>query len=242
MEDKLHIVVTEQLMSTLKRKYPQLGNGLIITRLIGLPDTHKAFMKTLKKCLNGDDLERFKELENLIKNKDDKGVKDWCKETDKKFNIEPYKTDMPGFERKLKKSEIQIHSYDSDIDEKLLTEYKNWLKKWHDDIKDIKIDKDTNWCEKRLLFTPLDLLIDKYKLDSNNPVKLDIDKCYWNMMKALEELCDELEIERLNPDKYKRYNYLWVHKKCYDCVNKEYMIKYSDRVGYSQFEQNVLKR
>ena len=61
-------------------------------------------------------------------------------------------------------------------------------------------------------------------------------------MKALEELCDELEIERLNPDKYKRYNYLWVHKKCYDCVNKEYMIKYSDRVGYSQFEQNVLKR
>ena len=92
------------------------------------------------------------------------------------------------------------------------------------------------------MFTPLDLLIDMYELGEKNPEKLDIDKLYWNMMKAIEEVKDEIGVVNLNLDKYGRYRYLWVFERVFDHMKKDDMVEYSDKVGWSQFYQNPLKR
>ena len=62
------------------------------------------------------------------------------------------------------------------------------------------------------------------------------------MMKAIEEVADEIGVERLNLDKYERYKYLWVFSRCLKVKKRKEMIKYSDKVGLSQFYQNPLKR
>lgn len=242
MKDKLHFVVTKQLMTKLKRKYPQFGNGLIVTRLVNLPDTHEAFMNILKKCLTGEDLDRFKEVEKIIKDDDKSALKQWINDTNEKFDIQPYKTDEPGWENKLKRSEIPYHTYTSDLEDKTVNQYCKWLEKWSDDRKNVKITDKTDFYKERIIFTPLDLLIDMYELGPKNPEKLDIDKLYWNMMKALEKSADKLGFERLNLDKYGRYKYLWIYKHAFDHMSKEEFIKYSDKIGLSQFEQNVLER
>lgn len=242
MKDKLIYVVTPEFVDKLKRKYPQLGNGLIVTRMVGLPDTHKRYMSCLKKCLSGEELERFKEIEKLVLDEDKSGQKKWCEETNAKFDIKPYETDKPYWENKLGKSGVPLHSYESDVTQEQVSEYKTWLKKWAEEQSKKKIDKDTKWEEERLIFTPLDLLIDIYKLGPKNPKKLDIDKLYWNMMKAIEEVKDEIGVENLNLDKYGRYRYLWIFKSVWDHKKKDEMIKYSDKAGWSQFFQNPLKR
>lgn len=81
-----------------------------------------------------------------------------------------------------------------------------------------------------------------YKLGPDNPKKHDLDKLYWNMMKALEKMSDKLGFERLNLDKYGRYKYLWIYTRAFDYKTRDQFIKYTDKVGLSQFKQNVLKR
>lgn len=243
MKDKLHFVVTDQLMTKLKRKYPQFGRGgLLITRLVNLPDTQEKFMSVLKKCLSGDDLDRFKEIEKLINDNDRSGIKRWVEETNEKFDIKPYETDKPTWENKLKRSEIPHHTYTSDVETTLVNKFKSWLKKWADEQDEKDITKDTNLFEERLMFTPLDLILDMYKVDEKNPKLLEVDKLYWNMMKALEECMDELKFHRLEDDKYGRYKYLFVFDRVLKEKKKDELKKYSDKIGYSQFDQNPLER
>lgn len=244
MSDKLHFVVNKNLLNKVKQNHPGLTKqaGLVTVRLMTMPETHQAFMRTLKKCVTGDDLERFKTLEKLIKDKDKSGVKAWCEETNKKFNITPYKTDAPGFENALSKDEIPYHTYTSDIDDDIVSRYCDWLEKWAKKQGKVDINDDTDFYKERLVFTPLDLLIDMYELGPNNPKKLDLDKLYWNMMKALEKMSDKLGFERLNLDKYGRYKYLWIYTRAFDYKTRDQFIKYADKVGLSQFKQNVLKR
>lgn len=244
MEDKLIFVVNESLRNEIKKNHPGLGknDGLVIQRLVLMPETHFAYMRALKKCLSGEDLERFKEIEKLVKDEDKAGQKKWCEETDAKFDIKPYMTDVTGWEKKMSRNEIPLHTYDSDVTKKQVDEYKSWLKNWAKEQSEKEIDEKTKWEEERLMFTPLDLLIDMYKLGEKNPKKLDIDKLYWNMMKAIEDVKDEIGVVNLNLDKYGRYRYLWVFKRVFDYMKKDDMIKYSDKVGWSQFYQNPLKR
>lgn len=244
MEDKLIFVVTENLRKEIRKNHAGFRNneGLLTTRLVQMPETHDAFVRALKKCLDGEDLERLLELEKLMKDGSKSEVEKWCEETNKKFNIEPYETFKPGWPCKLTKNEIPMHTYTSDVTQKQVDEYKEWLREWGREQLDKEVTKDTDFAKERLLFTPLDLLIDMYELKESNPQKLDIDKLYWNMMKALEEMQKELEIERLYEDKYGRYKYLWVFKKCYEVKEKKQMMDYSDDVGLSQIWQNPLDR
>lgn len=244
MEDKLIFVVNENLFKKVSKNHPSFNDhrGLITTRLMAMPETHDAYMRALKKCLSGEDLERFKEIEKLVKDEDKSGQKKWCEETNEKFNISPYLTHKPGWECKLNKSEIPLHSYDSDVTKEQVAEYKKYLISWAKEQNEKKIDKDTKWEKERLIFTPLDLLIDKYKLGPKNPNKQDIDVLYWNMMKAIEEVKDEIKVSYLNIDKYERYKYLWVFDRVKEVIKQEDLIKYSDKVGLSQFYQNPLKR
>ncbi len=244
VKDKMHFVVNKSLREAIKKGHPGLAKseGLVTQRLMLMPETHDAFMRTLKKCLDGEDLDRFKEIEKLIKDEDKSGVKKWCEETNAKMEIAPYKAHEPGFENKLSGSEIPNHTYTSDLEDKIVNQYCEWLEKWAEKQKKVEIDKDTDFYKERIIFTPLDLLIDMYELGPKNPKKLDIDKLYWNMMKALEKTGDKLGFERLNLDKYGRYKYLWIYTHAFDHMSKKEFIKYADKIGLSQFEQNVLER
>ena len=62
------------------------------------------------------------------------------------------------------------------------------------------------------------------------------------MMKAIEEVKDEIKVSYLNIDKYERYKYLWVFDRVKDEIKQVDLIKNSDKVGLSQFYQNPLKR
>lgn len=241
IKDKLLYVVTPQHRSNMKKTYPQLENGLLTWRIINLKETQERYKNLLKSCLKGSDLERFKELEEILKKDSKSELDDWCEETNKKFNIEPYRTDKPQ-ENKLKRSQITFHTRTSDLDEKIISEFESWLKDWAKTQNDKNITEKTKFGKERLLFSPLDLLIDKYELGEDNPLLKDIDKLYWNMMKAIENVAKSIGVERLNKDKYGRYDYLWIFKKVYDVKNKKEMIKYSDDIGYSQFYQNVKER
>ena len=86
--------------------------------------------------------------------------------------------------------------------EKLLKEHIDNVEKFVEERKSKEISKDTNLYKQRLVFTPLDLLIDKYELGKSNPYLEEIDKKYWNMMKAIEDVANELELVRVNKDKY----------------------------------------
>ena len=244
MEDKLIFVINEALFKKVSKNHPNFHDnwGLITTRMMLMPEAHEAFMKAMKSCLDGEDLERFKEIEKLIKDDDKTGQKKWIEETNEKFEIEPYKPEVTGWPKKLKQSEIPLHTYTSDVTREQVDEYKSWLKKWAEKQDKKEIDEDTKFATERLLFTPLDLLIDMYGLGEDKPNKQDIDALYWNMMKAIEEVADEIGVERLNLDKYGRYKYLWVFSRCLKEKSRKEMIKYSDKVGLSQFYQNPLKR
>ena len=239
---KLVFVNSDQFMSQLKQKYPQLGNGLIVTRFVNLEPVHKRYMKLLKESLSGDDLDRIEELEKLIKNKDKSGVMDWIEKTNETFEIEPYKTDKPGFECQLNKTDIPNHTYTSDLDDKTVNAYKDYLIKWAKSQREKEFDEKTNLHEERLVFTPLDLLIDKYKLNEKNPKKLDIDKLYWNMMKAIEEVKEEIDVDYVDLDKYGRYKYLWAFTRVKKALKKDDLKDYCDKVGVAQFYQNPLER
>lgn len=244
MKDKLDFVVDKRLREDIKKAHPGLAKseGLVTQRLILMPETHNKFMKTLKKYLDGEDLERFKELEKLINDDDKTGVKNWCEKTNADMEIVPYSPDKPGFENKLSKQEIPNHTYTSDIENSIVDKYCDWLEKWAEDRKNLELSEKTDFHKERIIFTPLDLLIDMYKLGPKNPKKLDIDKLYWNMMKALEKMSDKLGFERLNLDKYGRYKYLWIYTHAFDHMSKKEFIKLADEIGLSQFYQNVLER
>lgn len=244
MEDKLIFVVDKKLEEEIGKNHPGLTKqgGLITIRLMTMPETHKRFMNAVEKCLSGDDLERFKELKKLIEDEDKTGQKKWIAKTNAELDIQPYVSHKPGWECKLNKEDIPFHTYDSDVTEKQVKEYKSWLKDWAEKQNKKEITDNTDYHKERILFTPLDLLIDMYKLGPENPEKLDIDKLYWNMMKALEETGDELGFQRLNIDKYGRYKYLWICSKALKHKSKKEFIKISDKIGLSQFKQNVLKR
>jgi len=243
MEDKLIFVITPQLVDKLKKHYPQLGNGLIITRMMMLSEVHEAYMNALSKCLSGEDRERFNEIKKLVNDEDKTGQKKWIEDTNQKFGIEEYRVDRPGWEVKLAKGDINIHSRTSDVTQKKVDEISNWISSWVEkqNEKDIKKDK-IDWYKERLIFTPLDLIIDHYELGEKNPKKLDIDEEYWNVMAALEKHAQEWGIKRVNPDKYHRYDYLWCFERVCKEVKKDDMIEYCDKTGLSQFYQNVLDR
>jgi hypothetical protein len=244
MEDKLIFVINEALFKKVSKNHPGFRDnwGLITTRMMGMPEAHEAFMKAMKSCLSGEDLERFKEIEKLIKDDDKSGQKKWCEETNQKFNIKPYLPHELGWPKKMSSKDIPNYTYTSHVTQKQVDEYVSWLKDWADKQNKKEIGDDFDFAKERLLFTPLDLLIDMYNLGPDKPSKLDIDELYWNMMKALEDVADEIGIERLNLDKYGRYKYLWVFSRCLKEKSRKEMIKYSDKVGLSQFYQNPLKR
>ena len=72
-------VVTKDHVAKVKKEYPQLGPGLIITRMVNNKLTQKRYAKLLKSCLSGDDLKRFEELEKVMKNDDKASLEEWCK-------------------------------------------------------------------------------------------------------------------------------------------------------------------
>ena len=142
----------------------------------------------------------------------------------------------------MDKSEIPNHTYTSDIEKSILNDYEVYLKEFAQKRKEMEITDDTDFYKERLVFSPLDLLIDRYELGPNNARFKDIDKRYWNMMKAIENVADEIGVSRVNKDKYRRYNYLWKFDRLNDFKNKQEIMDYCDKEGLSQFNKNPLKQ
>lgn len=241
MKDKLIYVVTPQLMDKLKKEYPQLGDGLLITRLLGLPTTQEAYMNALGKCLDGEDKKRFNEIKNLVLGGDKSGIDNWVEETNKKFRIEKYRADVPGWEIKLDRDKNKLHGPTSDLSDAMIDEFKAYIKKWVEEMNKKEVNEKTI-CKDQFVFTPLDLIIKKYNLGPDNPECLKIDEMYWNMMKAIEDLADELGFERVYQDKHHRYDYVWCFGKVIKTIEKQDLMDMCDDYGLSQFYQNALKR
>lgn len=225
---KFHFVVTPELLKQLEENYPQLGNGMRVMRLVNLTDSRITFMNTLQSILEGEDLERFLTLRDIIETRNDKMLKRWLKENNEKFGIEEYRTDKPTWECKLK--EVPNKNVYSDLDENIQQDLIDWVRK---NLKDF---------EEKKVFTPLDLLIKKYNISAENPLLKDVDKLYWNLMKVIEDNQEELEVQRLENDKFGRYKYLFVFNKYLEVENKKDLMTYCDKNGYSQFYQDVQNR
>lgn len=243
LKSRVHYICDSQLRSLVKKNHPGLGknDGLLTQRLVLVKETQDKFERTLKKLIGKEDREKLNEYTKLRKADDKTGMQKWEDAINKEYGIEPYETDKP-LECKLKKSEIPYHDRTSDIEQKLQKEYKSYIKKFVEVRKSKEISKDTNLYKQRLVFTPLDLLVDKYELGKNNPYLKEIDKKYWNMMKAIEDVASEYELDRVNKDKYGRYDYLWTFKSVIKEFGKDELIKYCDKEGLSQFDQDPKER
>lgn len=243
VKSRVHYICDSSHRERCKRNNPAFrkNDGLLTQRMVVLKETQDKFEKTLRKLIDKDDRKKLDEFIKLRKDEDKSGMKNWIKDINKEYGIEPYETDKP-LECKLNKSEIPYHTRTSDIEQKLIKEYESYLKKFAADHKDMKLDEDTDLYKQRFVFSPLDLLIDKYELGEKNPYLKEIDKKYWNMMKAIENVADKYKFKRVNPDKYGRYDYLWTFERVFDVMKKDELIKYCDDEGLSQFYQDPKER
>lgn len=242
MEGKIHFVVNKDLKDKVLKSHPifKKHRGLMQSRLLNMPEVHESFLNILSKCLEGEDLKRFKELRKLLDAEEDAEVEKWCEKTNEEFNIQPYSTSMAGFKRNLKKSEITFHTETSDLEDSIINEYCEWIKGWAKKQNAKKMDENTDWYKERLIFTPLDLLIQKYDLGFEKPYKKDIDKLYWNMFAAIKKVAKDIGVEQLKIDKYEKFTYLWIFASTFEHMDREDFIKYSDKVGLSQYDLDVL--
>lgn len=234
MKDKIHFVVTPELLDEALSAYPKFTPNFLKTRLLGLPHTKKKYMDVLKSCLGGDDLSRFEKIEKLIEEQDVNGQRKWIKKTNKEQGIEQYNIVKPNFPKMIAE-ESYMHSKVSDLDSNIVNEYKEWLREWNmREVSDGEIRR-----EDRLIFTPLDLLIDKYNLNEHNPCMVEIDKLYWCMREAIYQVKDEIGVEELDGGEYGRHSYIWVYKKLYDQYTISQLKRECDRMGLSQYHNKI---
>ena len=105
--------------------------------------------------------------------------------------------------------------------------YESYVKKFLEGLEGAykEAQDEKEWHKHRVVFTVLDLLMDK----NNDKLIDDPDTEYWNMWKAVHNLCDNnKDIEQLN-------SYCYCYKPLMDELGKKSVQKYTNHLGVTAF-------
>lgn len=223
-KDWLHIVNNPQFEKRLIAKYKaKFGGsvGLVHNRCLGLPMFVERYQKLLKQTLPADQQKDFDELVKILDIESNTERKEKLAEFNKEHDVEEYEPEV-GTTDTFKLLDIdEITSQEKVAGyEKYVKKFLNGLEKAYTEAK-----KDEKWHKHRVVFTVLDLLIDK----NDNKLIDDPDTEYWNIWKAVHNLCDDNDdIKQLN-------SYCYCYKPLMDDLDKETVQKYCNKLGITAF-------
>lgn len=223
-KDWLHIVNNPQFDKKILAKYKSKYNnaaGLTHMRMLQFPETIERYRMLLKQSLDADGKKEFEKLMKILKIDSKTEREEKLAGFNKEHDVEPYEPE------KGTSDTFNLLDADKATTQSKVKEYEGYVKKHLNGLEkayeDAKADK--KWHKYRVVFTVLDLLMDK------NDDKLidDPDTEYWNMWKAVHNLCDNnKEIEKLN-------SYCYCYKPLVDDLGKKDVQKYTNRLGVTQF-------
>lgn len=220
----LHILNDKRFDKTMYEKYKGKfhSRGLIHNRLLILPEVTERYQRLLKETLNAEDKKEFEKLVDILNTKSKTEKERELEKFNEEHDVEPYEptkgtTDtfgMLGVDTATSKSKVD--------------KYESYVKKQLDGLAEAYEEAqkdDKKWHTHRVVFTVLDMLMDK------NDDKLidDPDTEYWNMWKAVHDVCDN------NKDIVKLNSYCYCYKPLMDDTSKKDVQKYCNKLGITQF-------
>ena len=223
-KDWLHIVndpaFDKKILAKYKSKYNNAA-GLTHMRMLQFPETIDRYRMLLKQSLDADGKKEFEELMKILKIDSKTEREEKLAEFNKEHDVEPYEPE------KGTSDTFGLLDADKATTQAKVKEYESYVKKCLEKLPDAyeEAKEEKKWHKHRVVFTVLDLLMDK------NDDKLidDPDTEYWNMWKAVHNLCDNnKEIERLN-------SYCYCYKPLMDDLDKKAVQKYTNRLGITAF-------
>lgn len=219
----IHIVCDDQngpkLIEKSYRKF-DYNKGLAIQRLIQQDFFIDRYIFLLKKCLNEEDK---KELDKILEIRDIESrteKKEKLEEFNKEHNVQPYDLEH-GTDKSFPLETIENITSQNKIDE-----YVKYVESILEDI-DKRYEKSKNnkdWYDNKVVFTVLDLLMDKY----NDEIIDNVDEEYWNMYQAVHKAVAHKPIYKLN-------DYCFCYQPLIDDIGDEDIKKYCNKVGITQF-------
>ena len=222
--DWLHIVndpaFDKKILAKYKSKYNNAA-GLTHMRMLQFPETIDRYRKLLKQSLDADSKKDFEELMKILKIDSKTEREEKLAGFNKEHDVEPYEPE------KGTSDTFGLLDADKATTQAKVKEYESYVKKCLEKLPDAyeEAKEEKQWHKHRVVFTVLDLLMDK------NDDKLidDPDTEYWNMWKAVHNLCDNnKEIERLN-------SYCYCYKPLMDDLDKKAVQKYTNKLGITAF-------
>lgn len=223
-KDWLHIVndpaFDKKILAKYKSKYNNAA-GLTHMRMLQFPETIDRYRMLLKQSLDADGKKDFEELMKILKIDSKTEREEKLAEFNKEHDVEPYEPE------KGTSDTFGLLDADKATTQAKVKEYESYVKKCLEKLPDAyeEAKEEKQWHKHRVVFTVLDLLMDK------NDDKLidDPDTEYWNMWKAVHNLCDNnKEIERLN-------SYCYCYKPLMDDLDKKAVQKYTNKLGITAF-------
>ena len=223
-KDWLHIVndpaFDKKILAKYKSKYNNAA-GLTHMRMLQFPETIDRYRKLLKQSLDADSKKDFEELMKILKIDSKTEREEKLAGFNKEHDVEPYEPE------KGTSDTFGLLDADKATTQAKVKEYESYVKKCLEKLPDAyeEAKEEKQWHKHRVVFTVLDLLMDK------NDDKLidDPDTEYWNMWKAVHNLCDNnKEIEKLN-------SYCYCYKPLMDDLDKKAVQKYTNKLGITAF-------
>jgi hypothetical protein len=221
----LHIVNTPEFDKKMIAKYKKEYNnhlGLMHMRILQVPEFSERYRRLLKGCLGADDKREFEKLEDILKIESRSEREQKLAEFNKEHDVQDYEP-TKGFSGSFK-----LLDRDSSTTKSKVEGYESYVKKHLGGLeqayKDAQED-DKKWHKHRVVFTVLDLLMDKDK----DKLTSDPDSEYWNMYKAIHNLCDNnKDIKQLN-------TYCYCYAPLMQDISKESVQKYTNKLGITMF-------
>lgn len=220
----MHIVNDPAFDKKILQKYkPKFGGstGLVHQRMLTFPETTERYQRLLKESLSAEEKKEFEKLQDILKIESKSKLKEELKVFNEEHGVEPYEPE------KGTKDTFELLDADKAATQSKVKEYEGYVKKFLEELPDKyeKAKEDKKWHTERVVFTVLDLLMDK------NDDKLidDPDTEYWNMWKAVHNLCDN------NDDIFKLNSYCYCYKELVDDLDKKSVQKYCNKLGITQF-------
>lgn len=220
----LHIVNNPEFDKKILAKYKHKYNnaeGLTHMRMLQFPETIERYRLLLKQSLNADDKKEFEKLMKILKIDSKTEREEKLAEFNKEHDVEPYEPE------KGTSDTFGLLDANSASTQSKVKEYKGYVKKQLEGLEKAyeEAKEEKKWHKHRVVFTVLDFLMDK------NDDKLidDPDTEYWNMWKAVHDLCDD------NNDIVKLNSYCYCYKPLMDDIGKEAVQKYTNKLGITMF-------
>ena len=220
----LHIVNNPEFDKKILAKYKHKYNnseGLTHMRMLQFPETIERYRMLLKQSLSADDKKEFDKLIRILKIDSKTEQQEKLDEFNKEHDVEEYKPTEGTSDT------FELLSADKATTQEKVKSYKSYVKKFLGGLEDAykEAQDEKEWHKHRVVFTVLDLLMDK----NNGKLIDDPDTEYWNMWKAVHNLCDNnKDIEQLN-------SYCYCYKPLMKDIGKKSVQKYTNHLGVTAF-------